>query len=535
MIIGIDFGTTNTAVCLLKDGEPEVLSFGEAQNARPYVPSIVALKDRRPDRRYFGVAAKKMAGMPGCSVFRNFKMLLGEPEEVRRRFWETDARPEELVREFFARLFDLLAGEHGLKPEKAVVTIPEIWQRHNLQAKREMLVNCFQGFALEQTRVESEPIAAASYYLHRFKRKYGRDFSGHLLVCDCGGGTMDFCLARVDDSGAGVPTVTVLERAGNGMVGDTLGNAGVAFDQAVVDRLFPGLRAGDPRLYHKRLDEFEDGKISFTGSVSEGLEAYRRSPETMEGEELFPFETPIEAAALAASFDRLILPDIEKALAEIRETLPRHGVREHDPDRFRVLLVGGFSSFYLVQEAVKSMFGSIASTDKRFEDIFSRQDRALAIAKGAALIAGSLTRIVHTCPLDVGVYAFEYCDGKVRKNYYRILEKGVDVEAYREVVWYQEQEFRVERESDPLTCFIQSGKEPLDLILEDRVLAAVLPEECLPGKIQVGFSIDENLLFIFHARDANDESRQRSTSLGTLIDQLPRGLFVDRKEAEESS
>lgn len=60
---------------------------------------------------------------------------------------------------------------------------------------------------------------------------------------------LDFCLVGVEAAGRDRPRLTVLERAGNGMVNGHLGSAGVAFDQAVVERLFPGLKERDPAKF----------------------------------------------------------------------------------------------------------------------------------------------------------------------------------------------------------------------------------------------------------------------------------------------
>ncbi|GHU30675.1 hypothetical protein AGMMS50256_17960 [Betaproteobacteria bacterium] len=84
MTVGIDFGTTNTAVSFLNaDKEPEIVEFGDAQRAREYIPSLIVFKDKNTpqEKTFMGVAAQHKVGFPKHSSYRNFKMLLAEPKE----------------------------------------------------------------------------------------------------------------------------------------------------------------------------------------------------------------------------------------------------------------------------------------------------------------------------------------------------------------------------------------------------------------------------------------------------------------------
>jgi molecular chaperone DnaK len=525
MIIGIDFGTTNTAVSVLKDGEPVVLEFGGAQNGRSYVPSIVALHKNDHTKRSYGMIARGKAGWPDWLLFPNFKMLFGESKTDWQRFWGTDVA-RALTAEFFAHIFGLLKKEHHLQPERALVTIPDIWQSQE-PSKREKLIECFNGLGLKKTYTQSEPIAAAGYYLHCFRKKYNHDFSGHLLVCDCGGGTLDFCLARVDnnDGEDGMPTMMIQDRGGDGTVdGDTLGHAGVAFDRAVVDELFPDLRKTKPHRYHSLLSQFEEQKITHTEAIAKGLRSYRRNPLSMVDESLLYLdylerEVEVSPKVFCDIFDVHIKPKIDRALQMFQESFEKYGVNINDSDHFRVVLVGGFSRFYLVQEAVgKAVTGQfITSTDRRFEDILSLEDRALAIAKGAALIGNELIKVVHTCPFNVGVMIA--IDGDIRPSP-PLLEQGVKVEEYWNVVWLEDR-VRVTQGGDGYIAYFTQvrGSELKTIRLEKADLEVLIPEGQQETKLQVGFSINEDNLFFLHARDRN---RTISISLGSLWDKEKR-------------
>ena len=528
MNFGIDFGTTNTAVSRMDGDEPVPLKFGDAQQQYDYVPSVMAVKGGDRPREEHGLAAKARIGEPDVEVYQNFKMLLGESADVVAVHWGAacSQTPEQVTHNFIACLVRQIDQEHGVRPSRVVVTVPEVWLVQNLQTKREHLIQSFKAQGIPQVEVRSEPVAAATYYLHCFKHKKGQPFQGHLLVCDCGGGTMDFCLVGVEAAGADLPRMTVLERAGNGMVNGRIGSAGVAFDQAVVDRLFPGLKAGDPTKYFRRVREFEQHKITHTSAISDYLDIYRQSPEGAEGERLFYLadgEVAVEPQHLATVFDDLIQPRIRQAMTDLLVRIQAHGVALDDPSRFRVLLVGGFSSFFLVQEAIKNAFGKVVSTDQRFEDVLSLVDRALAISKGAALIANDLAEIIETCPANVGVKGFEKTrDGSLRPVRFPILKKAVRIQDYAQPIW-SPQAFVVVNTDIRLPIYVESvDDKPMALEIGGETLQSILPAGIGSGsKIEIGFSVDNNLVFSIHVRDAGQRTRVKETTLGNVMAKLP--------------
>ncbi len=533
MNFGIDFGTTNTAVSRMDGQEPVPLRFGDAQQQYDYVPSVMAIRGGARPREEHGLAAKSRIGEPGVEVYQNFKMLLGEPPDRVVAHWGkiVSQTPEAVTRKFVTCLVKQIEQEHGFRPRRVVVTVPEVWLVQNLQTKREHLIQSFKAQGVARVEVRSEPVAAATYYLHRFKQKKGQAFRGHLLVCDCGGGTLDFCLVGVEAAGRDRPRLTVLERAGNGMVNGHLGSAGVAFDQAVVERLFPGLKERDPAKFYRRVREFEQSKITHTGEVSGLLRLYRQSPDLTEDEHLFTLadgEVAVAPAHLVDVFAALVQPGIRQAMTELLARLATHEVDLTDPAHFRVLMVGGFSSFLLVQEAIKDAFGKILSGDQRFEEILSLMDRALAIAKGAALLANDLAEIIETCPANLGVQGFEQTgEGRLRPVRFPVLKKAVRIQDYHQPVW-STQTFLVVNTSIPLPVYIELiPDQPIALDIGGESLQSILPAGIgSGGKIQIGFSVDSNLVFSIHVRDAKNQTLAKATTLGNVMAQLP-GLLAE--------
>lgn len=530
MNLGIDLGTTNTAISRMDGDEPVALKFGDAQQPYEYVPSVMALRVGDRPREEHGRAAKERIGEPGFEVYQNFKMLLGESPERVAAHWGGGLfqTPEAIAHRFIARLLEQVRTEHGLRPERVVVTVPAVWLVQNLQTKREHLIEGFKRQGIGRVKAYSEPEAAATYYLHRFRQQKGHAFEGHLLVCDCGGGTLDFCLVGVESGADDRPRMTVLERAGNGLVDGRIGSAGVAFDQAVVAGLFPGLRESDPSRYFRRVREFEQRKITHAPTVSEHLALHRQSPEAAEGERLFSLaegEVWVEPRHLAEIFASISEPAIRQALDDLLARIRALPIALEDPSRFRVLMVGGFSSFWLVPAAIKDAFGRVLSTDRRFEEILSLPDRALAIAKGAALIANDLAGIVETCPADVGVIATE--SGTETERRFPILRKTARIQDYRDAIWCKGL-FHVGRIDIPLPLYLELIPDrPIPLRIAGETLRSILPDGIATGsKIEIGFSVDENLVFSIHIRAAGNPSQKKQTSLGNVMARLP-ALIVD--------
>lgn len=459
-------------------------------------------------------------------------MLLGEPPATVKTHWGTalSETPEQIARRFLAALLGQIRSEHHIQPQRVVVTVPEVWLVQNLQTKREHLIQAFKAHGIPQVEVKSEPIAAATYYLHSFRKNTAQAFAGHLLVCDCGGGTLDFCLVAVQPGRDNRPQMTVLERAGNGMVNGQLGSAGVAFDQAVADHLFPGLRDQDPAKYYRRVREFEQHKIAHTDSVAKALTLHRTNPAATEGDELFALadgDTPVEPQHLTDVFDAQIASGIRQAVEALLTRIASHQVALDDPSRFRVLMVGGFSRFYLVQEAIKQCFGTVLSSDRRFEEILTLADRALAIAKGAALIANDLAEIIETCPITLGVWGYRQREGaQTERLSFPILNKAVPIARYHQPNWH-DQRFVVANMAIQLPVYIElTPGQQMRIPISGQSFASILPAGVGVGSaIHIGFSIDANQVFSIHVRSAENPKQRQDTTLGNVLAQLP-GLIA---------
>lgn len=534
MSIGIDFGTTNTVIAGLNEKvQPEVMRFGSPEQAYDLIPTVMATCDRL-QQDFFGICAKNYIGHQGYTVYQNCKMHLGATSVPAAPHWPTSGKnPEEVTTGFLHYVItELLRKDKKLHPRRACITMPVAWDQSGKTLRRDWLKNCIQQSGIRQVEVTSEPVAAAVYYLHRHQMKKKQPFSGHLLVCDCGGGTLDFCLVKVNSPTNGKPELEVLRRTGTDRGEAYIGNAGVAYDQAVVDQLEPGLKEVDTAAFHSFVRDFERNKIAMERTLDTWFEAYKEDSFLMEQEpegSLFPdyrSRVEVKPALLLKVFDQVVKPGICNAISQVLSWFNECNVHANSPQEFRILMVGGFSSFYPVRSAILDLLQCKSSDYARLEDILTREDRTFAIAKGAALLAGEMSIVVERCPVDIGFRICQHHGDSARHHVDMLLcRKNELLCAYVEPAWL------------PRPCIISSlDMRPTIFIAEDQTKTPRLFQPCAisdlfqresatssryaenlqNARFDIGLSITEDSMLFLHVRKSSDPGRMYSRDIGYL-------------------
>ncbi|OUD14269.1 Hsp70 family protein [Thioflexithrix psekupsensis] len=444
-------------------------------------------------------------------------MLLAENNQdyLKNRGYSEHA-PRAIARIYLQQLLARYCQEMGLVEDitHLVLTVPEIWVREGQHAARETLQQICDELGLShKVRLVSEPVAAAVYFAHCYQQKEQRTYQGHLLICDYGGGTLDLSLCHVQDR-----AVTILEGTGRGEVGQTLGAAGVAFDEAVLQKVQQRYsNEHSPRHFYRALKEFEEQKIAQTEKISKALERYYRNAAT--NKKIFEVgDMSIEAADLASVFDTLIKPELDKALQEMQSYLEQHQVNYQESEQFHVVLVGGFSNFYLTRQTVRHFFASRTEADQRFHSYFDLTDTALAIAKGAALIANESFKVTLTCPISVGI--------KARNRYLEevdllLLEKGKELAIYEKphytAMWLKVMS-EAALDTTALTLFLDVANGRRRYIDLRGHLRDFIPNPHADNQWRIGFAVNDNLLFTLHVTDQSGETK--ITPLGNLEEKM---------------
>jgi molecular chaperone DnaK len=347
--VGIDFGTSNSVVANFQFGRAEVVPNHESQL---WTPSIVTL--RRDGSLAFGQEAKE--NFSEQRSIRSIKRILGTAERV--PLVGHNLRTEQIA----VMLFSLLKkdAEERLNDTitKAVVTIPA----NSKGLARNATKLCASAAGLHVLTLINEPTAAAICYGLNAQEEQT------VLVYDFGGGTLDVTVLRIHHG--------IFEEISSKGIGRLGGDdIDLALAQVLADRFL--LKTGYDILHSPYKQQFlmavERAKILLS---TEQVVVARKA-------ELVPERhLSLEEELDRQTFERIILPIVEKSGTAIDEALERRDLTVADIDR--VLLVGGTSKIPLVRRFVtEKMLG-------KEPEPFHRADPMTCVAQGAAIVSAIL-------------------------------------------------------------------------------------------------------------------------------------------------
>ena len=454
MKIGIDFGSTYSVISAYNDAEERVEILTLAEDDSASIPSVVSVN--RNGKVTCGKGAKEQLGKRTVRLFEAFKMLLPETntDMLRKRGYDDIYSPRRVTKDYLESvLHGILNRYGGDKFEDVVICVPEIWGK-NLRTLdgRSILREILTGkdssgteiadgidIPVGAVRVVTEPEAASAFFAYNFEKETGKNFNGHLLLIDYGGGTLDITLTEVISERQGVMEIGYREGGGAGenhpdSGGDgTIGSAGIAFMQDVVKNAIrnSGIVAEDEYIGYTspgfasavrdlesqlkapdRIKEIEDTFGEY-GSYYQDYEAILEE-NPIEFYEIEYNDEPIAVTyqQLYTSYKNVIEGVLNEQIKQINKkvsehlgsdpTQPEAGVRND----FKIALVGGFGSFYLVKKQIEEIY-NIDLNDKldmRTKNIAANK-REQAISLGAALIAAGKIDLQKTARYSIGIYA----------------------------------------------------------------------------------------------------------------------------------
>src|SRR6266567_2220037 len=180
-IVGIDLGTTNSEVALVRDGQPHVF----AEDGDPILPSFVGLSE--DGRLLVGKAARNQWVLAPERTVKSIKRKMGQ--DVKVTLGDQEYRPQEISAMILKALRDRAAQALGTAVNRAVITVPAYFNDAQRQATRE----AGELAGLEVVRILNEPTAASLTY-DPSQRELRR-----MLVYDLGGGTFDVSIVQVQE------------------------------------------------------------------------------------------------------------------------------------------------------------------------------------------------------------------------------------------------------------------------------------------------------------------------------------------------
>ena len=537
MRVGFDLGTTYCAFCIYDetDKSTDYLKFDTC--ARDFFPTIIAYHKEDDVRRYIGEAARRYRFSPKYDVYDTFKLSLGDSAfDARGR----EKTPFQVAQDFVDQVLKKCAENRGVRPEEIVLvqTVPDIWKNElNNKIALEHLAKLYDGLGLDtdgHISFESEPVSAAAFYLNEICRGA---YTGSIVVIDYGGGTLDLTLCRAEKNGS----ISVLDSCGNGGNGVS-GCAGNAFDRAATLRLIErngldaALYAAGTPAFGALQSAFEDGKIASAQSIRTAMERYYGSgglDDAVAFSILLPPPTYAEydvyASDIAGAFEQVNESALRDSVLEMQRKCREMEIDTGDIEHFRVLLVGGFSNLYCVENCVRELFGAVTGIDDpRFDARMNRESRSTAIAHGACLIAAGITPVVYINQTEMGFCARNLQGESIAVP---VLERGKPVREYAQprfspytlVRAFQEMPVR-------LTLYFDDGFGPVKIRMDEQFSALCPNYEQRDNKYQIGFSIDRHRIPHLHVRDAN--GAENVVSLYQVIAQLP-ALTIDDEKGEE--
>jgi molecular chaperone DnaK len=382
VIVGIDLGTTNSEVALVRDGQPHVFE----EDGDPILPSFVGLSD--DGRLLVGRAARNQWVVAPERTVKSIKRKMGQ--DVKVKLGEQEFRPQEISAMILRALRDRAAGRLGQEVRKAVITVPAYFNNAQRQATRE----AGELAGLEVVRILNEPTAASLTYdpAHAELRR--------LLVYDLGGGTFDVSVVQ---SQQGV--VEVLASHGDTQLGGDdfddlllkhvcdrfLGEHGVDLRKELVSksRVLKAVEAAKRHLSFHPFARVEEEFISEKDGVALHLN--------------------LEISR--AEYEELIRPLVDRTMDCVQRALDDAHLTGSQIDK--VVLVGGSTRTPLLGELLEGRLDQPAH-----QEVNPDLCVAMGAAMQGAIIAGADVGavLVDVTPHSLGIkcldemygYAFEY-------------------------------------------------------------------------------------------------------------------------------
>jgi molecular chaperone DnaK len=497
-IIGIDLGTTNSAMAVMQSGKPEIIANSEGART---TPSVVAI-NKNGERLVGQVARRQQVTNPKNTIYE-VKRLIGrnwEDKEVQRdiklmgyemvksgngvkvKMGDKDYSPEEISAMILGKLKSDAESFLGDKVTEAVITVPAYFDDSQRQATKD----AGKIAGLEVKRIINEPTAAAlAYGLDK-----GSKADEKIAVYDLGGGTFDVSILELGDGVFEVKSTN----------GDThLG--GADFDRVLVNYFVDefkkehGIDIGDDKAAMQRLrDEAEKAKIELSTAQEVDINLPFLTADA-EGPKHF------EHKLTRAKLEQLVGDLVNKTADPCEKALKDAGLKASEIDA--VVLVGGMTRMPAVQEKVKQIFGKDPMKGVNPDEV---------VAVGAAIQGGVLqgdvkdVLLLDVTPLSLGI---ETMGGVMTK----LIERNTTIPTSKSEV------FSTAADNQP-QVEIHVGQGERDMIDGNKSLGRFVLDGIPPAprgvpQIEVTFNIDANGILHVSAKDKGTGKEQSITIQGS--------------------
>lgn len=513
-IIGIDLGTTNSAVAVMEGGSPKVIPTAEGRNT---FPSIVSFKG---DEISVGDVAKRQMVLNPKKTVNSVKRFMGRKMKdsavaAAMKHVAYDMKdgkdgmavveiegktytPQEISAKILGKAKQDAESYLGGTVDRAVITVPAYFDDSQRQATKQ--AGEIAGLTVE--RIVNEPTAAAL--------AYGLDKKGSetIAVYDLGGGTFDISILEIGDGVFEVKSTN----------GDTF-LGGDDFDSVVIEWIVAEFKkdqgkdlSKDPQALQRIKDAAEKAKIELSSAQQTEI----NQPFITQGDDGQPLHLTLTLTR--SKLEELVDPLIKKSFEPVKKALK--DAKLEPKDISDVVLVGGQTRMPKIQEEVEKFFGKAPHKGVNPDEVV-----AIGAAIQAGVIGGDVSDVVllDVTPLTLGLETL----GGVRTP---LIERNTTIPTSKSQIFSTAADNQTQVEINVLQGEREMAAD--NKSLGRFVLDGIPPAMRGTPQIEVTFDIDSNGILHVTAKDKNTNKEQKITiqnSTNLSDDEVERM----KKEAEE--